>query len=55
MVADRIRSMTGWHWIVLFGGVLFAWVAVFAMAVPGRDEHRVHGAGHSDHGFREIA
>ncbi len=42
MIADRIRSMTGWHWLALFGGVLVAWVAVFAMAVPA--ELRAMGA-----------
>lgn len=32
MVADRIRSMTGWHWLALFGGILAAWTALFFMA-----------------------
>jgi predicted metal-binding membrane protein len=26
--------MTGWHWIALFGVILFAWIALFLMAVP---------------------
>lgn len=42
MIADRIRSMTGWHWLALFGGVLVAWMAIFAMAVPA--ELRAMGA-----------
>ncbi len=46
MLADRIRSMRGMHWLVLFGAVLAAWVALFLMAVPAelRDASRLFGA-----------
>ena len=46
MVADRIRSMTGWHWLTLFGGILAAWAVLFVMAVPAemRELNAIYGA-----------
>ncbi|WP_422065132.1 DUF2182 domain-containing protein [Shimia sp.] len=46
MIADRIRSMTGFHWISLFFGILLAWVVLFLMAVPAemRALNAVYGA-----------
>ena len=46
MIADSIRAMTGWHWIALFGAILLAWAALFAMAVPAdlRAAGRIYGA-----------
>ncbi|WP_247744855.1 DUF2182 domain-containing protein [Shimia sp. R11_0] len=46
MVADRIRSMTGWHWLTLFGVIFAAWVVLFLMAVPAemRAMSAVYGA-----------
>jgi len=34
LLAQRIRTMTDWHWLVLFGGILLAWVALYLLAVP---------------------
>ena len=34
MWSDRIRGMGGSHWILLFAGILAAWAALYAMAVP---------------------
>lgn len=46
MVMERIRTMTGWHWLALFGVILLAWAALFAMAVPAemREMSRIYGA-----------
>lgn len=46
MVADRIRSMTGVHWLALFGGILVAWAMLFLMAVPAemRELNAIYGA-----------
>ncbi|SHK23869.1 Predicted metal-binding integral membrane protein [Shimia gijangensis] len=34
MFAARIRSMTGIHWIALFGAILGAWVVLYLMSLP---------------------
>ncbi|MEM8869400.1 MAG: DUF2182 domain-containing protein [Pseudomonadota bacterium] len=34
MFSDRIRLMAAPHWLVLFGGILAAWIVLHAMAVP---------------------
>lgn len=34
-IGDRLRAMSGAHWLGLYGVVLAAWAALFAMAVPG--------------------
>lgn len=34
MLADRIRAMTGAHWLALFAMILVAWGLLYAMAVP---------------------
>lgn len=34
MLAARIRTMTGLHWLALFGVILLAWVALLLMSVP---------------------
>ncbi len=46
MIADRIRAMVGWHWLALFGAILVAWGALFAMAAPQdlRDAGMIYGA-----------
>ncbi len=46
MIADRIRSMTGFHWLALFGGILAAWAVLFLMAIPAelRDLNAIYGA-----------
>ncbi|MEP2530443.1 DUF2182 domain-containing protein [Shimia sp.] len=46
MIADRIRAMTGLHWLALFGAILAAWSALFLMALPAdlRDAGTVYGA-----------
>ena len=46
MVAARIRSMTGVHWLTLFGVIVAAWVVLFAMSIPAelRDGARIFGS-----------
>lgn len=46
MVAARIRAMTGWHWIALFGSILCAWVVLYLMALPDdlRQAGLIYGA-----------
>ena len=46
MIAARIRSMAGAHWLLLFGVVLGAWIALYAMAIPAdlRAASRIFGA-----------
>jgi len=46
MVAARIRRMTGWHWLSLFGAILLAWGLLYAMALPEelRAAGRIYGA-----------
>lgn len=34
VIASRIRSMTGLHWIVLFAGILAAWAVLYMMSLP---------------------
>ena len=43
---DRIKTMTGQHWIVLFLLILVGWVAVFFMAAPAelREMQAIYGA-----------
>ena len=47
MISARIRRMAGLHWLMLFGVILVAWAALYAMAVPEalREAGRVYGAG----------
>ncbi|KUP91359.1 DUF2182 domain-containing protein [Tritonibacter horizontis] len=33
-LAQNLHRMTGWHWLLLFGGILSAWSALFLMSVP---------------------
>ncbi|UWQ61160.1 DUF2182 domain-containing protein [Leisingera caerulea] len=42
ILAQRIRTMGGWHWLGLFGLILGAWGLLYAMAVPA--ELRAAGA-----------
>jgi predicted metal-binding membrane protein len=46
MLADRIRAMGAPHWLALFGLILGAWVALYAMALPAdlRASARIFGA-----------
>lgn len=34
MISDRIRAMTGLHWLMLFGAIVLSWSALFAMSLP---------------------
>jgi len=45
-LTQSIRQMTGLHWLMLFGGILLAWGALFAMSVPGdlRAAGAIYGA-----------
>ena len=45
MLAERVRSMRGMHWLALFGAVASAWFALYAMAVPAdlRETSRLFG------------
>ncbi|UWQ52305.1 DUF2182 domain-containing protein [Leisingera caerulea] len=42
ILAQRIRTMGGWHWLGLFGLILGAWGLLYAMSVPA--ELRAAGA-----------
>jgi len=46
LFADRIRSMIGTHWLMLFGAILASWAALYAMAIPPelREASRLFGA-----------
>lgn len=46
MFADKVRSMLGVQWLMLFGAILSAWVLLYAMAIPDelREASRVFGA-----------
>ncbi len=46
MLSDRIRAMGAPHWLALFGVILGAWLALYAMALPAdlRASARVFGA-----------
>ena len=45
MFATRIRAMATPHWLLLFGGILAAWFALWLMALPAemRDAASVYG------------
>lgn len=34
MLADKVRSMRGAHWLAMFGAILASWTALYAMAIP---------------------
>ena len=46
MLSDRIRAMGAPHWLALFGVILGAWLALYAMALPAdlRASARIFGA-----------
>ena len=46
ILAERIRTMGGWHWLALFGLILGAWIVLYLMSTPAelRDAGRVYGA-----------
>jgi predicted metal-binding membrane protein len=46
IVLDRIRGMTGRHWIALFALILTSWVMLYLMALPAelRAAGRIYGA-----------
>lgn len=46
MLSDRIRAMGAPHWLALFGLILGAWIALYAMALPAdlRASARLFGA-----------
>src|SRR6056297_772959 len=46
MISARIRRMTGGHWLLLFGLILLAWLALYVMALPSdlRAAGRIYGA-----------
>ena len=41
-LTEGIRRMSGLHWLMLFGGILLCWAALFAMSVP--QDLRIAGA-----------
>ena len=45
MYADKLRSLAGAQWLMLFGAILGAWVALYAMAIPNelREASRIFG------------
>ena len=45
ILAQRIRTMGGWHWLGLFGLILGAWVLLYAMSVPAelREAGAIYG------------
>lgn len=45
MFATRIRSMTGLHWLALFGVILGAWLVLYMMSLPAdlRAAGRIYG------------
>ncbi len=45
-LTESFRQMTGLHWLLLFGGILLAWSALFAMSVPA--ELRAAGVVYGD-------
>lgn len=46
MLANWVLLMRGAHWLTLFGAVLAAWIALYAMAIPAdvRDASRLIGS-----------
>lgn len=52
MISARIRTMTGTHWLVLFGAVLAAWGVLYAMALPA--DLRVAGALYGSDFLRQL-
>jgi predicted metal-binding membrane protein len=46
VLADRIRSMLGVHWLLLFAAILMSWGLLYAMAIPAelRDASRIFGS-----------
>lgn len=34
MIPDRLRTASAAHWLLLFGGILGAWTALYAMSIP---------------------
>ena len=46
MVAARIRGMARPHWLALYGGIIAAWLALYAMALPAdlREAGVIYGA-----------
>lgn len=46
MLAQRIRAMSGAHWLALFGAILMAWAVLFVMSIPTelRDGARIFGS-----------
>ena len=46
ILAERIRTMGGWHWLALFGLILSAWVVLYLMSAPAdlRAAGRIYGA-----------
>lgn len=46
ILAERIRTMGGWHWLALFGLILGAWIVLYLMSAPAdlRDAGRIYGA-----------
>lgn len=47
MFATQIRAMRGPHWLALFGLILMAWAALYAMSIPAdlRAAGQVYGTG----------
>lgn len=47
VLTERIRLMTGWHWLALFAFILTAWALLYLMALPAdlREAGSIYGAG----------
>ena len=45
MWSDKIRAMSGAHWLTLFGLILLSWTALYAMSVPAelRGLEKIYG------------
>ena len=46
IVAHRIRTMGGWHWLGLFGVILGSWIMLYLMSIPAelREAGIIYGA-----------
>ncbi len=52
ILAQKIRTMVGWHWLLLFGLILAAWVMLFLLAVPA--DLRAAGAIYGEDFWRDL-
>ncbi|EBA17659.1 hypothetical protein RSK20926_18012 [Roseobacter sp. SK209-2-6] len=52
LMAERIRTMGGWHWLALFGLILGSWILLYLMAVP--QDLRLAGAIYGADFWRDL-